>query len=199
LESLSRSSPEAVVLFWVPIAAVALLMGLRGGIGVWTLVGGTAYAVLAWTLFEYAVHRFAFHAPLKGTLGERITFIIHGCHHVEPRDSTRNVTPVVGAIPTGLLLYGTNYLMFPLAQGFWISGIFILSYVFYDVMHWRLHQGLGVTRAERFLRRHHMLHHFSGNTVNYGVSSPLWDILFRSFTTRGGMGPKPEHVSAPHV
>jgi sterol desaturase/sphingolipid hydroxylase (fatty acid hydroxylase superfamily) len=32
----------------------------------------------------------------------------------------------------------------------------------------------------RWLRRHHLQHHYAAPDQNFGVSSPLWDIIFRT-------------------
>jgi sterol desaturase/sphingolipid hydroxylase (fatty acid hydroxylase superfamily) len=35
-------------------------------------------------------------------------------------------------------------------------------------------------RIGRFLRQHHMAHHYTKPDRNFGVSSPLWDLVFRT-------------------
>ena len=41
------------------------------------------------------------------------------------------------------------------------------------------------TALGRFLRRNHMIHHFANADANHGISSPLWDWVFRTFQARG--------------
>jgi sterol desaturase/sphingolipid hydroxylase (fatty acid hydroxylase superfamily) len=55
----------------------------------------------------------------------------------------------------------------------------ILGYVAYAVMHhglhhWRIAHGTYLYRA----KRRHALHHASNDEGNFGVSSPLWDLVF---------------------
>jgi sterol desaturase/sphingolipid hydroxylase (fatty acid hydroxylase superfamily) len=38
------------------------------------------------------------------------------------------------------------------------------------------------TRFGKFLKRQHMRHHFKDPDKDYGVSSPLWDIIFSTFS-----------------
>ena len=32
----------------------------------------------------------------------------------------------------------------------------------------------------KYLKHYHLKHHFSGDGGRYGVSSPLWDLVFRT-------------------
>ncbi len=36
------------------------------------------------------------------------------------------------------------------------------------------------SRVGRWLKRYHMIHHHTGIAARYGVSSPLWDYVFRT-------------------
>ena len=38
--------------------------------------------------------------------------------------------------------------------------------------------------ALKFLKHYHMRHHFSDDAGRYGVSSPLWDLIFRTYPTK---------------
>ena len=42
-----------------------------------------------------------------------------------------------------------------------------------------MQSGLG-----RFLREYHLRHHFRDDDLGYGVSSPLWDYVFGTVSTR---------------
>ena len=44
--------------------------------------------------------------------------------------------------------------------------------------HWWTHVGKARTRWGKYLRRHHMLHHFKDHDLYFGVSTPLWDFVF---------------------
>ena len=184
LEWLSCSGPKPVLMFWLPFSALALGAGLAWGLTVWRLLGCTVIATVAWSLFEYSIHRFGFHAAPTGARGRRLTFVVHGCHHEDPDDPMRSVIPLSATIPAGIVLYGIVLCILPTAVGAWMVGVFTLNYLFYDVMHWRSHQLRGGTRIEQFLRRNHMIHHYSHERWNFGVSSPVWDILFGTFSAR---------------
>jgi sterol desaturase/sphingolipid hydroxylase (fatty acid hydroxylase superfamily) len=57
---------------------------------------------------------------------------------------------------------------------------FIHGYLVYDLLHYFIHRGRVPTRLGRFLRHYHMQHHYSAPDRHFGVSSPLWDVVFRT-------------------
>ncbi|MFO7586773.1 MAG: sterol desaturase family protein [Gemmatimonadota bacterium] len=58
----------------------------------------------------------------------------------------------------------------------------LLGYLVYDTTHFLMHDYSMPTRFGKFLKRHHMRHHFKRIDRDYGVSSPLWDVVFRTFS-----------------
>ena len=60
---------------------------------------------------------------------------------------------------------------------------FLVGYLAYDYTHFAIHHRSPRTRLGRYLRRRHMLHHFVTPDARWGVTSPLWDWVFR---TTGG-------------
>ena len=47
-----------------------------------------------------------------------------------------------------------------------------------EFVHFACHQLPMTSRIGRVLRRHHAIHHHRDETVNFGVTSPLWDHVF---------------------
>ncbi len=151
---------------------------------------GVPGGVFFWTLAEYLLHRFVFHFPAKSEKMKRITFLFHGIHHAQPQIKTRLVMPPVVAIPLALIFYGLFYLV--LAVLFqvphWVSPVFsgfITGYLVYDLTHYATHHFPMRRGAAKFLKRYHMQHHYKTPDKRFGVSSPLWDIVF---------GTKPEEA-----
>jgi sterol desaturase/sphingolipid hydroxylase (fatty acid hydroxylase superfamily) len=66
-----------------------------------------------------------------------------------------------------------------------------LGYLAYDGTHYAVHHFKQRTRLGRYVRRHHMMHHHADNSGGFGVSSPLWDVIFRTMPS-----PKRRDVSA---
>ncbi len=57
---------------------------------------------------------------------------------------------------------------------------FLIGYLIYDYMHYYLHHAVPKTKLGKSLREQHMRHHFQDHRFGYGVSSPLWDAVFRT-------------------
>jgi sterol desaturase/sphingolipid hydroxylase (fatty acid hydroxylase superfamily) len=134
-------------------------------------------------LAEYVVHRFVFHFPPRTPWQERISFLFHGVHHAQPQCKTRLVMPPVVSIPMAVLFYGACYLILSVVLGapHWVAPVFsglIAGYLTYDMLHYATHHIPMHGRYGKFLRKYHMLHHFKTPDQRFGVSSPLWDMVF---------------------
>ncbi len=180
LESLSKATPWMVAAFWIPaaIAAIAASLHLRERSLPEVLLfafGG----LLGWTLFEYVMHRFLFHLELPGAVGRRLAFVIHGCHHVDPRDPLRNVMPLSASVPYAAAMAVLADLLIDRADWLLVGGFGALGYITYDLGHWTFHQRRSRNRLFRHLQRHHWRHHATG-AGNYAVTAPFWDWIFHT-------------------
>lgn len=195
LERLSRVHPLTPVLLWAPIIACLLWRSL----GVHRL-DGAIVALLAvtglfvWTLTEYVVHRFVFHLQPSTPGRRRLQFVLHGVHHADPSDPTRLLFPPAPA----LIGHAACFWLFRSILGDpWIEpfyAFFLVGYLGYDYLHLALHRGTMPTRWGRHLKRQHMLHHYATPEARWGVSSPLWDHVFR---TAVGGGRRTVHPMVP--
>ena len=52
-------------------------------------------------------------------------------------------------------------------------------YGVYEWLHRREHTHAGIGPYGRWARRHHFHHHFVDGRTNHGVTSPIWDLVFR--------------------
>lgn len=174
-----------ILVVWVPIT-IALFLG---GLGVWGAFGRLAllpalgYAVgglVFWTWVEYTLHRFAFHYKPRSAFGRRLHFLAHGVHHLDPWDPTRLVFPPLAGIVIIAAIFGLVWLVFPLAVTMaWMAGM-LVGYITYDMTHYYTHHGRPTSRWGKFLKTYHLAHHHKDWDAMYGVSSPLWDIIFRT-------------------
>ena len=62
-----------------------------------------------------------------------------------------------------------------------VAGMMV-GYLIYDSTHFLVHHYSMPTKFGKFIKRHHMRHHFKDPDKDYGVSSPLWDVIFRTFS-----------------
>lgn len=179
LESLTHVHPIVPLVFWSPIASFLLWRSFTvldlaiGGV----LLCAVA-ALFAWTITEYFLHRFAFHFPAQGKIGKWMVFLMHGNHHHDPKDKTRLVMPLGGAIPIMAVLY---YLFALVVPAMWIEpfmAFFIFSYLIYDYIHYATHHFPMKNPVAKYLKLYHLKHHFADEVGRYGVSSPIWDYVF---------------------
>lgn len=186
LEFFTHISPVAIVLLWAPVAIFLLVYsGLRvtGSAFPWHIPLGVIFGLMLWTFAEYTIHRFVFHYHPNTPRLERIFFLFHGIHHAQPQVKTRLVMPFPVSIPMAITFYGLFYLVMAVLIGApqWVSPLmagFVIGYLAYDLIHYATHH-LPMPRSyAKFLKRHHMMHHYKADTTRFGVSSPIWDWAF---------------------
>lgn len=134
-----------------------------------------------WTFIEYGLHRFIFHFNYnaQNLIAKKFFFLMHGIHHAYPRDSTRLVLPPVFSLVAASLVYSLFYLVF----GKYCDAIYpgtILGYIIYDLTHYAVHHYNSKNKLFQYLKRYHLSHHFVDNDKGFGVSTPLWDYIFRT-------------------
>ncbi len=187
LEFFTHVHPVTVILIWLPVSIALLLWGysLRpAAASPVYLIAGFLAGVFAWTWVEYNIHRFFFHFCPKTPWQERIVFLFHGVHHLQPRMKTRLVMPPVVSIPLGALFLFLFNLLFGRLLGLphWVGPLvsgFTLGYLTYDLMHYATHHfPMRQGRYFRFLKRHPLLHHYKTPDQRFGVSSPFWDWVY---------------------
>ena len=190
LERLSHVHPAIPLLVWAPLVTALLWHSLVGEtLGKGTVVWLGAAGLLTWTLTEYLVHRFLFHLRPRSRPAQRLVFIVHGIHHETPDDPTRLLMPPAPALVAFSILYA---LFRAVLGGPWSApffAFFLVGFLAYDYLHLAVHRGRPRTRIGRFLRRWHMLHHHATPEARWGVSTPLWDHVFRT-------GNEPRRLSA---
>jgi sterol desaturase/sphingolipid hydroxylase (fatty acid hydroxylase superfamily) len=181
LERLSHVHPLTPLLLWMPLAAWLLWRSVAGaGIETTTVAVLGAAGLITWTFAEYALHRFVFHLVPASPGRRRLQFVMHGVHHAAPDDSTRWLMPPAPAIVAAALLFA---LFRGVLGPTWVQpffACFLIGYLAYDYTHFAVHHAGVPTRLGRYLRRRHMLHHFTTPNARWGVTSPLWDWVFRT-------------------
>jgi dihydroceramide fatty acyl 2-hydroxylase len=186
LEFFTHISPVTIIVLWVPVIAILLIRAVQTASGpVFSphILLGAVSGILLWTFAEYILHRFLFHYYPRTPFEERIFFLFHGVHHAQPQVKTRLVMPFPVSIPMALLFYGLFYLALAvvLRAPHWVDPVtagFVIGYLAYDLTHYAVHY-IPLRRGyAKFMKRHHMLHHFKDPDSRFGVSSPIWDLVF---------------------
>lgn len=188
IERFSRIHPATPFIFWLPVLAYAGYHSLHLGVGVGLFVGLVLAGILMWTFTEYTLHRWLFHYTGPRPWQRRMYFVLHGVHHDFPQDTDRLVMPLGASIPLGAMFY----VLFRIIAGpVLVDALFVgfgLGYLAYDGMHYAVHHFRLNWSWGRWMKRYHMIHHHTGVDARYGVSSPLWDWIFRT------MGEEPKRA-----
>jgi 4-hydroxysphinganine ceramide fatty acyl 2-hydroxylase len=208
LESLTFTPYYGPILAWSPvILTLLILIILPSDLTLTRVLTLLVLGVLLWSLIEYTLHRFLFHmdtfmppSPILYT----IQFLLHGVHHKTPADELRLVFPPLGSLSIGALIavflrtivLPTSLLSTPEFAAVFVGGS--LGYLGYEIIHYSTHHihvhkyledGGGLRQRLTFLlwtpvrvpflflQRLHMRHHIA-HVIGFGVSSPLWDIVF---------------------
>jgi len=135
-------------------------------------VGG----LFAWTLLEYVIH---------GVLGHaHRTFVtpLHNEHHVDPRAvfAMRSWIPIAVVLIVLAAIFG-------MAPGMiFLFGI-VAGFGVYEYVHYRIHFATPSCAVEERLRARHLAHHLREPDAIFGVTTPIWDIVFGTQPEPGRM------------
>ena len=193
LEAFTHVHWISVPLLWVPVVLACLALSIGGHIGAtaagssvvfpWYIPAGFLIGLVLWTLAEYNVHRFVFHLRPRAPWQARMVYLAHGIHHHQPHCKTRLVLPPAVSVPMAAIFYGLFYLVIVVVSGAgqWLLPVFagfLTGYIIYDLIHYATHHMPVKGRVWKYLKKHHMYHHFKTPNDRYGVSSPLWDYVY---------------------
>lgn len=130
---------------------------------------------VAWTLIEYCMHRWSFHATGQSKSQQKDTFNHHH-HHTHPDSMIFNnlhrsisIVTILGGVFT--IFGGPLWLCYP-------AGL-IAGFSGYMLIHWFLHQPIAI-RVFPMLVKQHVWHHCRYPNKCYGITSTFWDRLFKS-------------------
>jgi sterol desaturase/sphingolipid hydroxylase (fatty acid hydroxylase superfamily) len=181
LEWGSRVHPVVPPLIYLPVIGYLLVRAVgHENLSVAAVAGVFALGILAWSLSEYLLHRFLFHLEPDSHWGRRIHFIIHGVHHDFPHDPMRLVMPPSVSIPLAIAFWFLFRAVLGSAWALPAFAGFLLGYLAYDMAHYHMHHHRSKNRLSLALRRYHYRHHFQQSDRGFGVTTPLWDRVFKT-------------------
>jgi sterol desaturase/sphingolipid hydroxylase (fatty acid hydroxylase superfamily) len=205
-ERLSHVHPAVPHLIFLPVITVMFVMAVRAGQTPGQMALLFLGGALFWSLLEYVIHRFVFHPPqwveeetraVTGSLEpgaavmpalptwrHKFYFLVHGVHHDYPNDSRRLVMPPSVSIPLAVVFYALfTWAIGPLTPAAF-AGL-VGGYLVYDTTHYLTHHSAGKTALGRYQKKRHFRHHYYDSTRNFGVSSPLWDVIWGTMGRSG--------------
>ncbi len=151
------------------LGAMLIFAGLRGNeLGPIAVVLTILLGFFLFSIIEYSFHRWLFHGSVQ------IMAQGHRAHHENPLgyDSLPFFLPALIL----LALTGVLALLIPAKYSFLLTGIITLSYVIYGLSHFTIHHHRFHYVFARTWAANHHIHHYHANT-NFGVTTPLWDIV----------------------
>jgi dihydroceramide fatty acyl 2-hydroxylase len=170
--------------------AVALFLGVAATVGEERPKAGIlpllVSGFLSWGALEYGLHRFIFHFNPQSIFARNFVYAAHLSHHENPR-----------AIDN---LFAKLRISVPIAAGYWLLTWAVLgtwraaSYLFigliggyfcYEWLHFQAHHARPRLGLFRYLKRYHLLHHYRTPGLRFGVTSPLFDLMFGTFQPVG--------------
>jgi len=183
LELISRSHPVTPGVWFGPFILIAwLTQPARIGLG--TTAALFAGGVLFFSLFEYGLHRIFFHGIMRLADRDRATASWPSWRTATTTSSQRSLAPRDAAddqlaarrdLRRRLLLPAGPDRYFSFLTGT------MAGYIAYDWVHYYTHHFHPKWRLGKWLRAYHLRHHFQDGDAFFGISSPLWDIVFGTY------------------
>ncbi|HRO42237.1 MAG TPA: sterol desaturase family protein [Flavipsychrobacter sp.] len=179
MEMMTKTHPIVIYSIYFPIIALMLYYGtayksLTISSEILLFIGGALF----WSLFEYVMHRYLFHFVAESPRAQKFIYTMHGVHHEYPRDKERLfMPPVPSLIIASFIFLGMYGLMGWFALAFFPG--FLFGYIMYGSMHYAIH-AFAPPKILKALWRNHHLHHYKTEDKGFGVSSVLWDVVFRT-------------------
>lgn len=139
---------------------------------------------ILWTFTEYILHRFLGH--VKKPLLVRTRFHKeHTKHHLIQDYIASFRDKLLMLLITFPILFVTSYFFIGTILAITFALGFSLAYLTYEVIHLRLHITGPIHFYASKMRAHHFYHHFVDETMNHGVTTPFWDMVFGTYRKPG--------------
>lgn len=131
--------------------------------------------LMAWTVVEYFFHRFPLHQSIKSFK----EFRGHLIHHAFPNLENKIAVSIVElTTKLSVVAFGLSYILSTLQISLLFLG-FLITITLYEWMHYCCHFASETNiRWFKYMRIHHLKHHYRDSTRYFGVTIPFWDELF---------------------
>jgi len=181
MEILSKSGPIMMSTFHLIVISFTFFYGYTQnhnshstGVILLTVTAG----IMTWSFAEYMLHRFLFHMTGKSRFIKAFHYAMHGYHHKHPNDINRLFMPPVPVTLFIVVFFGIFYLLMGNYVWYFLPG-FELGYWVYSLIHYAIHHK-GLSEFFKNLEHHHILHHYRTPDKAFGVSTKVWDRIFKS-------------------
>ena len=150
------------------LGIILLGEGVRSHIPLVTIALLALFGLFIFSFMEYCFHRWVFHGSL------RLLALGHAAHHANPMgyDSLPFFLPAMVLS----VLMGLGALLIPVGDIMSLAGGIAFGYVAYGLSHFFIHHRRFLPGLARKWAAFHHIHHYHPDR-NFGVTTPLWDIL----------------------
>ncbi len=162
-----------------PIIVASVVWGLylNQNYHAWFAVSMIPFGLLTWTFAEYVIHRFVFH---------RVPIIqqMHQAHHNETLALIGTPTLLSCVALLFFVLLPLSYLLGTSLALLVFSG-FMFGFLSYNFVHYAVHHlSSGGYHFMKKLKWQHNVHHHGSSDFNFGVTTALWDHVFRTYSSK---------------
>lgn len=179
MEMMTKTHPLVIYSMYFPVMAFMLYYGVSyKGLHVGYEILLFACGALFWSIFEYLMHRHLFHMIVESPGAQKFVYKMHGVHHEYPRDQERLFMPPVPSLILATVIFSIMYFIMKWSALAFFPG-FLFGYLMYGSMHFAIH-AFAPPKFMKALWRNHHLHHYKCPDKGFGVSSVLWDVVFRT-------------------
>lgn len=146
-----------------------------------------AAGLVLWTLMEYGLHRWVLHARPSPSGAQRLlrSGPSHRVHHARPQEVQRTGPLAFAALlvlsPVGALILWAGFTAltpWPPAGAFAVSAGLVVGAYLHEVIHAACHHARMKGPVLARIKRFHAIHHHRDDTMNFGVTSSVWDYVF---------------------
>jgi sterol desaturase/sphingolipid hydroxylase (fatty acid hydroxylase superfamily) len=129
-----------------------------------------------YSFVEYAHHRWGGHTAWLPSLRHS-----HQEHHRDPQEGGvtfgTKLRERLGLVVKALTVFAVVlFAALPWPHASIVLTGLLAGYGYSEWFHHQMHHHWPTTAVGRFLWRHHYVHHFIDGRVNYGFTSPFWDL-----------------------
>jgi len=179
MEMMTKTHPLVIYSMYFPVIAFMIYYGhVYRGLSIGKIILLFVTGMFIWSLFEYIMHRFVFHFVSEKPKVQNVIYTLHGVHHEYPRDRERLFMPPIPSIIAASLFFFLFYALMRWNVLAFFPG-FLFGYLMYGSMHFAIH-AFKPPKILKALWRNHHLHHYKYPELGFGVSSVLWDHVFRT-------------------
>lgn len=179
MEVMTKTHPVVIYSMYFPVIIFMLYYGAAyKGLSILSEIFLFIGGAFVWSLFEYVMHRHLFHMIVERPRAKRFVYTMHGVHHEFPRDKERLFMPPVPSLIIASIIFSTMYFILHWGALAFFPG-FLFGYLMYGSMHFAIHAFAPPPFLKALWRNHH-LHHYKSPDKGFGVSSVLWDVVFRT-------------------